>query len=57
VCFNVDPVCVSGGKQTIVNAMFTGVHTEYKSWDGNGIAPSLLPLLFGRFVSHQLKSK
>ena len=55
VCFNVDPVCVSGGKQTIVNAMFTGVHTEYKSWDGNGIAPSLLPLLFGRFVSHKLK--
>jgi hypothetical protein len=55
VCFNVDPVCVSGGKQTIVNALFTGVHTEYKSWDGNGLAPSLLPLIFGRFVSHKLK--
>ncbi len=55
VCFNVDPVCVSGGKQTIVNSMFSGVHTEYKSWDGNGIAPSLLPLIYGRFVSHKLK--
>ena len=55
VCFNVDPVCVSGGSETIVNAMFTGVHTEYKSWDGNGLAPSLLPLIFGHFVSHKLK--
>jgi hypothetical protein len=56
VCFDVDPVCVSGGKQTIVNSLFTGVHTEYKSWDGNGIAPSLLPLLFGRFASQRLRS-
>jgi hypothetical protein len=55
VCFNVDPVCVSGGKTTIVNAMFTGVHTEYKSWDGNGLAPDLLPLIFGRFTSSKLK--
>ena len=55
VCFNVDPVCVSGGSETIVNAMFTGVHTEYKSWDGNGLAPSLLPLIFGHFVSHRLQ--
>jgi hypothetical protein len=55
VCFNVDPVCVSGGNQTIANALFSGVHTEYESWDGNGIAPSLLPLLFGRFASRELK--
>jgi hypothetical protein len=55
VCFNVDPVCVSGGKTTLVNSLFTGVHTEYKSWDGNGLAPNLLPLIFGHFVSHKLK--
>jgi hypothetical protein len=57
VCFNVDPVCVSGGNQTIANALFTGVHTEYKSWDGNGLAPSRLPLLFGHFVSNKLEGR
>lgn len=54
VCFVVDPVCVSGGDQTISNALFAGVHTEYKSWDG-GFAPHLLPLIFGHFASRALK--
>jgi hypothetical protein len=57
VCFNVDPVCVSGGDQTIANAFFASVHTMYKSWDGNGIAPNLLPLIFGHFASHKLKGQ
>jgi Cutinase len=57
VCFNVDPVCVSGGNQTIANAFFASVHSEYKSWDGNGIAPGLLPLVFGHFASHKLKGR
>jgi hypothetical protein len=55
VCFNVDPVCVSGGRETIANSLFTGVHTMYKSWDGNGIAPSLLMNIFGHFTAKQLK--
>jgi hypothetical protein len=29
----------------------------YKSWDGNGIAPALLPLIFGHFASHKLKGQ
>jgi Cutinase len=57
VCFNVDPVCVSGGSQTIANAFFASIHTEYHSWDGNGIAPGLLPLIFGHFASHKLKGE
>jgi Cutinase len=57
VCFIVDPVCVSGGNQTIANAFFASVHSLYKSWDGNGIAPSLLPLIFGHFASHKLKAQ
>lgn len=56
VCFDVDPVCVAGGTGTTIrNAMFAGVHTRYKSWDGNGIGPRLLPLLFGRFAASRLR--
>jgi Cutinase len=51
VCFDVDPVCVTGSAgTTIVNALLASVHTQYKSFfDG------VLPKVFGRHLANGLK--